>query len=148
MSRPLKEANGKGTEKVGQEYGRRNGGVDRGIEGKAKRKARVRLSDKGQALEWLLAALLPFTLPQPPRRGCRPSRVGRRKHFAARTGSAVVWRFPSDSDRERTSWLFQPFVWRAIPVIRPNYQPFRKMAHPLSRPRLIIFFGIYIYVKH
>lgn len=70
---PLKEANGKGTEKVGREHARDvTGGVDGGIEDKAKRRARVRFSDKGRALEWLLAALLPFTLPPSTQKGLPP----------------------------------------------------------------------------
>jgi len=64
------------------------------------------------------------------------ARGRRRKHFAARTGSAVVCRFPGDPRRERTSWLFQ-FVRLAsdscnsieLPAISGDGSPVFQVGH-------------------
>jgi len=54
----------------------------------------------------IVALYPPSSHPEVEKGVAAPLRGGCRKHFAARTGSAVVWRFPSDLCRERTSWLF------------------------------------------
>jgi len=108
----VKASEVKGSQEGGWEYAEGAKGIDKGTRGGsgAGWRAGVRFSDKGRGARVVARGIVALYPPQPAAstKGLPTlARGRRRKHFAARTGSAVVCRFPGDPRRERTSWLFQ-----------------------------------------